>query len=86
MNNIKLTTEPPDILLIIGTDASGKNHVANFVNDMYEKSGYGIEKRDGWFSAEASDVVSSEDKGFFSLLKEKIFLSSVPLVWFPEGR
>ncbi|MDM8516113.1 hypothetical protein QUF76_07935 [Desulfobacterales bacterium HSG16] len=73
---------PPDILLILGTDASGKNYVANFIADTVEKAGFEIEKRDGGFSKEPSDVVSSEDKSWFSLIKEKMFLATFNLTKF----
>jgi len=73
------SNRPPDTLLILGTDASGKNHIANLIVRILEKSGYGIEKREGWFSEKASDAVSSEDKGFIDLLIEKMVLITFPL-------
>ncbi len=72
----------PDILLILGTDASGKNYVANLIADILEKSGQGFEKRDGWFSNKAANIISSEDKTQIDLLKEKIFLSTFHLTKF----
>ncbi|MCP4107838.1 MAG: hypothetical protein GY749_20225 [Desulfobacteraceae bacterium] len=72
----------PDILLILGTDASGKNYVTNFIADILEKSDRDFEKRDGWFSNKAADIISSEDKSRTDLLKEKIFLSTFHLTSF----
>jgi len=75
----ELQLQIPDLVLILGTDASGKNHVTNFIADMMEKAGYEAEKRDGWFSQKNSDVVSSEGKGWFDLTKENVFLATFPL-------
>ncbi|MGE0087515.1 MAG: hypothetical protein AB7S75_24160 [Desulfococcaceae bacterium] len=69
----------PDVLLILGTDASGKNHVTNFIVNELGKAGYEVEKREGWFSKEPGDAVSSEGKGWFDLMKEKVFLATFPL-------
>ncbi|MEE4355452.1 MAG: hypothetical protein V2I97_03235 [Desulfococcaceae bacterium] len=69
---------PPEVLLILGTDASGKNHVTNFITEEMKKRGYETEKRDGWFSKKPSDVVSSEGKGPMELMKEKVFLTTFP--------
>jgi len=70
---------PPDTLLILGTDASGKNHITNLLVQLLEKAGYQVEKREGWLAEKASKAISSEDKGFVSLLIEKIFLTTFPL-------
>ncbi len=78
MKNVYLNL-PPNTLLILGTDASGKNHITNLITCLLEQSGYGVEKREGWFSEKASDAVSSEDKGFIALLIEKVFLTTFPL-------
>ncbi len=71
--------QAPDVLLILGTDASGKNHVTNFIADLMEKAGYEVEKREGWFSKYPSNVISSEGKGWFDLMKENLFLATFPL-------
>ncbi len=77
----------PGVLLILGTDASGKNYVANVIVDIMEKSGRTIDKRDGWFYKKAAtDLTSSEDKGFLDLAKEKAFISLFPFVKFTFPR
>lgn len=78
MTNAELK-QPPQMLLIMGTDASGKNHITNLIARLLGRAGYTIEKREGWFSEKASEAVSSEDKGFFSLLIERVFLSTFAL-------
>ncbi|MEZ4528169.1 MAG: hypothetical protein R2941_19840, partial [Desulfobacterales bacterium] len=60
-------------------DASGKNHVTNFIANRMEKAGHSVEKREGWFSGKSSDVISTEGKGWFALTKEKMFLATFPL-------
>ncbi len=75
MTQIKALNTPETILLL-GTDASGKNHVANFMADMIAASGHTVEKRDGWLSKEAADIVSSEDKSSFDLMKEQAFITA----------
>lgn len=77
---MQLAEKSPETLLILGTDASGKNHVANFIVGMLEKSGHKVEKREGWFSKKESDAVSSEDKGLVDLLKEDVFIAVFPLI------
>jgi len=71
--------QPPNPLLILGTDAAGKNHIANFIAAMLESSGFKAEKREGGFSTPVTDAVSSEDKGPLALLKERVFLLTFPL-------
>lgn len=75
MTHIK-ALNPPETILLLGTDASGKNHVANFMADMIEASGHSVEKRDGWLSKKAADIVSSEDKSTLDLMKEQAFIAA----------
>ncbi|MEN8257156.1 MAG: hypothetical protein ABFS09_04775 [Thermodesulfobacteriota bacterium] len=70
----------PACLLILGIDASGKNHVANVISDHLAAGGRMVEKRQGSFSAPASAATSSEDKGFLNLAKEALFLKAYPLL------
>ncbi len=73
----KHVAAPPGTLLILGTDASGKNYVANFIEKMINATGNKVEKRDGWFSGKAVDLLSSEDKSRLSLLLEGMFLGAL---------
>lgn len=77
-----ITDKAPEVLLILGTDASGKNHVANFITDVMKKSGHELEKRDGWFFKKATDITTSEDKSRLDLLKETVFLCVFPFFRF----
>lgn len=70
---------PPNPLLILGTDASGKNHIANFIAQMLESSGFKVEKRESGFSSAVTNAESSEDKGPLALLKEKVFILTFPI-------
>ena len=73
-------TKMEGCFLILGTDASGKNHVANVISEYMAASGQDLEKREGSFSSPATLATSSEDKGFLSLAKEALFLKSYPLL------
>lgn len=69
----------PDTLLILGTDAAGKDYVAQFIVRQWQQAGYQVEKRAGWFSAPATDAQSSsERKGRLKRLREQMFLSGFP--------
>lgn len=59
MKNSKIKIIPPATLLILGTDASGKNYVANFITEIIENSGFETEKRDGWLSAGPTQIEST---------------------------
>jgi thymidylate kinase len=76
------SVQPPGILLILGTDASGKNYVANYIADILDQCGHISEKRDGAFSKPAEALESSEDKGALALFKEKAFLTLFPYIRF----
>lgn len=64
----------PDVILLLGTDASGKDHVANVLMKMIHDSGGEVEKRQRFFSGTPTRAVSSEGKGAFETLQEKLFL------------
>lgn len=64
----------PDVILLLGTDAAGKDHVANLLVEMIRESGGEVEKRKRFFSGEQSEAASSEKKSFFDTLQEKGFL------------
>lgn len=64
----------PDVFLILGTDAAGKNHLANVAARMAIKSAGRVEIREGWFSK--SPTVAETEKGALSLFQEQLFLST----------
>lgn len=72
----------PDITLIIGTDASGKDHVADIVEQMIGEAGYAVEKRKSFLSGKTTRDVSSTDKHSLQLLSEKMFIWLYPFIGF----
>lgn len=64
----------PDVILLLGTDASGKDHVANVLMDMIREAGGDVEKRQRFFGGKVTHAASSEGKGPLETLQEKIFL------------
>lgn len=66
--------EYPDVILVLGTDAAGKDHVANLLVEMIRESGGEVEKRKRYFSGETTEAASSENKSLFDTLQEKAFL------------
>jgi hypothetical protein len=64
----------------LGTDASGKDHVARLVLAHLQESGAFLEKRRGWLSAPACSADSSEHKGPGRLFAERLFLHIYPFV------
>ncbi len=72
---------PPPGLLILGTDAAGKDYVADFLIRRWQAAGYAVEKRAGRFSALAvDDRSSSERKGRWGRFQEQVFLNLFPLL------
>jgi len=72
---------PPPVLLILGTDAAGKDYVADFLIRRWRAAGYAVEKRAGRFSASAvDDRSSSERKGRWGRFQEQLFLNLFPLL------
>lgn len=72
---------PPPVLLILGTDAAGKDHVANFLIRRWEECGHRVEKRAGGFSEPAFDARSSSDrKGALGRAMELLFLAFFPVL------
>jgi hypothetical protein len=70
------------VLLILGTDAAGKDHVAELLICRWRAVGYRVEKRAGGFSAPAVDArSSSERKGRWGRFRERVvFLGLFPLL------
>jgi hypothetical protein len=64
----------PEVLVILGTDAAGKNHVAEVVARTLTRSGRRVELREGWFSKTPTAVEA--EKGALSLFQEQLFLST----------
>lgn len=64
----------PEVLVILGTDAAGKNHVADVVARALARSGRRVELREGWFSKPPTPVEA--EKGALSLFQEQLFLST----------
>lgn len=72
---------PPSILLILGTDAAGKDYVADFLIRRWQAAGYAVEKRAGGFAAPAVDNrSSSERKGRWGRFQEQVFIRLFPLL------
>ncbi|MGB8702931.1 MAG: hypothetical protein WCD18_26245 [Thermosynechococcaceae cyanobacterium] len=80
MDRVRLKLESPNLILILGTDAAGKNHVANALADRLRPRGQPIEKRAGALSAKPTQALTSEDKGFLALAQERIFLTVFPFL------
>lgn len=51
------------LLLILGVDGAGKNHVANVGAAALAAAGHRVVTRSGYLSARDRPVTSSEDKG-----------------------
>jgi hypothetical protein len=67
--------------LILGTDAAGKDYVADFLIRRWQALGYSLEKRAGAFAAAPVDArSSSERKGHWGRFQEQGFLTLFPLI------
>ena len=72
---------PPPVLLILGTDAAGKDYVAEFLIRRWRAAGHRVEKRAGKLAAPAADArSSSERKGRWGRFRERAFLGLFPLL------
>lgn len=71
----------PPTTLILGTDAAGKDHVANIVCDMIAEAGGVAQKRKHFLTGKATRAASSTGKGSLSLLAEKSFLALYPALF-----
>jgi hypothetical protein len=69
----------PPTLVILGVDASGKNHIANLAADLLAARGHPAAKRSGWLAAHPRQVASSQDKGCVRRLEEWLFVTAYPL-------
>lgn len=68
----------PSTLLILGTDAAGKNHLARLIARRWQELNEPLIIREGWLAAQPAEPEQEEDKGAFSLLKEQLFLALYP--------
>ena len=72
---------PPPVLLILGTDAAGKDYVAEFLIRRWRAAGHRVEKRAGKLAAPAADArSSSERKGRWGRFQEHVFIRLFPLL------
>lgn len=71
-------TTIPDIVLIIGTDAAGKDHIANIVAKMISEAGGSVEKRKRFLSGKVTREASSTNKSKVDLFLERSFLRLYP--------
>jgi len=69
----------PDVILLIGTDASGKDHIAGVLEKMIEEGGGCVEKRKRSFSGPVTQETSSANKGLADRIQESLFLTLYPL-------
>lgn len=70
----------PLVVLVLGTDASGKDYVAGLLRAHLAERGLILEKRRGWLGAAPCDRPSSEDKHPFRLILERLFLAGFPIL------
>lgn len=70
----------PQTLLLLGTDAAGKNHVARVWTQRMAKVGVEVRQQEGWLSASAAEPEADEDKSWLSHLTERIFLWVFPCI------
>lgn len=72
---------PPPVLVILGTDAAGKDYVAEFLIGRWRAAGHRVEKRAGRLAAPAADArSSSERKGRWGRFQERAFLGLLPML------
>lgn len=65
----------PDVILLIGTDASGKDHIANVLEKMICDEGGLVEKRMRFFSASPTRQKTSTNKNIWDNFQEVVFLN-----------
>jgi hypothetical protein len=72
----------PDVILLIGTDAVGKDHVANILMNMIHEAGYVAEKRHRFLSTRIRLSMRNENKTPWELFLEWLFLEVYPSLGF----
>ncbi|WP_028586080.1 P-loop NTPase family protein [Desulfogranum mediterraneum] len=75
----------PELILIVGTDAAGKDHLARIVEEMILEAGYPVEKRKRLLCGKLTREHSSSAKSWFELCLEKAFIRCFPSArrWLP---
>ncbi len=68
----------PDTIVLLGTDASGKDFIAEQLQKMIAEEGVVVEKRKRFLSGSVTAETSSTKKGFLDTLQEKAFLTLYP--------
>lgn len=72
----------PDIVLIVGTDASGKDHLANILTQMITEAGGTWERRKRLLTGKPTQECHNAPKSRLELLLEKLFLLLLPSLGF----
>lgn len=70
----------PQTLLLLGTDAAGKNHVARVWTQRMAAMGVEVRQQEGWLSGPAAEPEADEDKSWISHLAERTFLWVFPCI------
>lgn len=63
------------MVLFLGMDAAGKDHIANILTGMIEERGLTVEKRRSFFCGRRSVTKDSSKKTIFAKIRQKLFLS-----------
>lgn len=72
----------PGIILIVGTDASGKDHLADILTQMITEAGGTWEKRKRLLTGKPTQERYNTPKSRLELLQEKLFLLFLPSLGF----
>ncbi|MEM1181381.1 MAG: hypothetical protein AAGM22_23765 [Acidobacteriota bacterium] len=70
----------PQTLVLLGTDAAGKNHVARVWVDRLTELGRAPAVQEGWLSSTPAPPRDDDDKSVASHLAEALFLRVFPLI------
>ena len=70
----------PQTLLLLGTDAAGKNHVARVWTQRMAQLGVEVRQQEGWLSASAAEPEADDDKSWLSHVAEQTFLWVFPCI------
>lgn len=76
----------PDVTLLLGADASGKDYVANILAGMIREAGGAVQKRRGFLSSRPCASLDSTNKGWLDYAKERAFLLLYPHMGFVMPR
>ena len=70
----------PDTIVIVGTDAAGKDHVANIIASMIMEAGGKVEKCKRYLAGKVTEEASSTEKSCLELIAEWGFLKLFPFI------